>query len=83
MVALGRGLMSNPSLLAIDEPSLGLAPNLTEIMLRTVADLNSEGLTGLLVKQSLGVLGGMIDRVYSIEEGIVRESDLDNVEEPL
>lgn len=83
MVALGRGLMSNPSLLAIDEPSLGLAPNLTEIMLRTVADLNSEGLTVLLVEQSLGVLGGMIDRVYSIEEGMLRESDLDKVEVPL
>lgn len=83
MVALGRGLMSNPTLLAIDEPSLGLAPNLTEIMLRTVADLNREGLTVLLVEQSLGLLGGMIDRVYSIEEGMVHESDLDKVEETL
>ena len=75
MVALGRGLMSNPTLLAIDEPSLGLAPNLTEIMLKTVSDLNREGLTVLLVEQSLGVLEGMIDRVYSIEEGMVHEND--------
>lgn len=79
MVALGRGLMSNPTLLAIDEPSLGLAPNLTEIMLNTVSQLNREGLTVLLVEQSLALLRGMIDRVYSIEEGVICKSDAGNV----
>ncbi|WP_282153422.1 ABC transporter ATP-binding protein [Ruegeria atlantica] len=83
MVALGRGLMSNPSLLAIDEPSLGLAPNLTEMMLKTVSQLNKDGLTVLIVEQSLALLQGMIDRVYSIEEGIVRETDADNMQEVL
>ncbi len=83
MVALGRGLMSNPSLLAIDEPSLGLAPNLTETMLRTVSQLNREGLTVLLVEQSLALLEGMIDRVYSIEEGVVSETDSRSLQEAL
>ncbi|WP_291732042.1 ABC transporter ATP-binding protein [Leisingera sp. F5] len=83
MVALGRGLMSNPSLLAIDEPSLGLAPNLTETMLRTVSQLNREGLTVLLVEQSLALLEGMIDRVYSIEEGVVTETDSRSLQEAL
>lgn len=83
MVALGRGLMSNPALLAIDEPSLGLAPNLTETMLQTVATLNREGLTILIVEQSLALLRGMIDRVYSIEEGVVSASELGRVQETL
>lgn len=83
MVALGRGLMSNPRLLAIDEPSLGLAPNLTEMMLKTVSQLNQDGLTVLIVEQSLALLEGMIDRVYSIEEGIVCETDVDNMQEVL
>lgn len=83
MVALGRGLMSNPSLLAIDEPSLGLAPNLTETMLKTVSQLNQDGLTVLLVEQSLALLKGMIDRVYSIEEGIVTSNHTDNMQEVL
>jgi len=83
MVALGRGLMSNPALLAIDEPSLGLAPNLTETMLQTVATLNREGLTVLIVEQSLALLRGMIDRVYSIEEGVVSASELGRVQETL
>lgn len=83
MVALGRGLMSDPALLAIDEPSLGLAPNLTETMLQTVSQLNKDGLTVLIVEQSLALLNGMIDRVYSIEEGVLRETDTDNMQEVL
>lgn len=75
MVALARGLMSNPSLLAIDEPSLGLAPNLTEEMLTTISALNEEGLTILIVEQSLSQLEGRINRTYSIEEGVLRDDD--------
>ena len=72
MVALGRGLMSEPEFLAIDEPSLGLAPNLTATMLKTVKDLNDDGLTILLVEQSLSLITEFVDRIYTIEEGIVR-----------
>lgn len=71
MVALGRGLMSAPALLAIDEPSLGLAPKLVDTMLETIAELKRGGMTILLVEQSLGLIDGIVDRVYRLEEGII------------
>lgn len=81
MVALGRGLMSNPKLLAIDEPSLGLAPNLTEIMLKTIVELNQQGLSILIVEQSLALLQDRINRVYAIEEGHVSETSAASLNE--
>ncbi|MFO1172476.1 MAG: ABC transporter ATP-binding protein [Hyphomicrobiaceae bacterium] len=72
MLALGRGLMSAPELLAIDEPSLGLAPNLVESMLETVSRLNQQGITILLVEQSLALIEGLVRRVYTLEEGVIR-----------
>lgn len=72
MLALGRGLMSAPDFLAIDEPSLGLAPNLVESMLDAVATLNKQGLTILLVEQSLALIEGLVSRVYTLEEGVLR-----------
>lgn len=71
MVALGRGLMSAPALLAIDEPSLGLAPKLVDGMLETIAQLKREGTTILLVEQSLGLIEGVVDRIYKLEEGVI------------
>jgi branched-chain amino acid transport system ATP-binding protein len=71
MLALGRGLMSAPALLAIDEPSLGLAPKLVDGMLETIAQLKSEGTTILLVEQSLGLIEGVVDRIYKLEEGVI------------
>ncbi|MGE3872980.1 MAG: ABC transporter ATP-binding protein [Parvibaculaceae bacterium] len=71
MLALGRGLMSAPALLAIDEPSLGLAPKLVDTMLETIAELKRGGTTILLVEQSLGLIDSLIDRVYRLEEGVI------------
>jgi branched-chain amino acid transport system ATP-binding protein len=71
MLALGRGLMSAPQLLAIDEPSLGLAPKLVDGMLETIAELKREGTTILLVEQSLGLIEGIVDRIYKLEEGVI------------
>lgn len=71
MLALGRGLMSAPALLAIDEPSLGLAPKLVDGMLETIAQLKAEGTTILLVEQSLGLIEGVVDRIYKLEEGVI------------
>ena len=71
MLALGRGLMSAPLLLAIDEPSLGLAPKLVDSMLATIAGLKRAGTTILLVEQSLGLIEGIVDRVYRLEEGLL------------
>jgi branched-chain amino acid transport system ATP-binding protein len=74
MLALGRGLMSAPQLLAIDEPSLGLAPNLVESMLETIARLNKQGITILIVEQSLALIEGLVSRVYTLEEGVICEA---------
>lgn len=76
MVALGRGLMSKPHLLVIDEPSLGLAPNLTAQMMETIQQLNRAGMTILLVEQNAALLTGHISRSYVIEEGVIAEGDL-------
>ncbi|MEZ5926001.1 MAG: ABC transporter ATP-binding protein [Hyphomicrobiaceae bacterium] len=74
MLALGRGLMSAPHFLAIDEPSLGLAPNLVESMLETIAELNRQGLTILMVEQSLALMEGLVSRIYTLEEGVISET---------
>jgi branched-chain amino acid transport system ATP-binding protein len=71
MLALGRGLMSAPMMLAIDEPSLGLAPKLVDTMFETIAELKRGGTTILLVEQSLGLIDGIVDRVYRLEEGAI------------
>ena len=71
MLALGRGIMSCADFMAIDEPSLGLAPNLAEQMLNTISGMAKSGITVLLVEQSLTQLEGIVDRVYFMEDGIV------------
>jgi branched-chain amino acid transport system ATP-binding protein len=77
MLALGRGLMSAPDLIAIDEPSLGLAPNLVENMLETIRALKEDGMTVLLVEQSLALIEGVVDRIYMLEEGVISETALE------
>ena len=71
MVAIGRGLMSNPQLLMLDEPSLGLAPRLVDEVLGTVRHLKQEGLTILLVEQNVREALDMADRGYVIRTGRV------------
>jgi branched-chain amino acid transport system ATP-binding protein len=74
MAALGRGLMSAAKFMAIDEPSLGLAPNLVKDMLATIQRLSREGITILLVEQNVSALSGMAHRTYQMQEGrIVKE----------
>ncbi|MBM4328268.1 MAG: ABC transporter ATP-binding protein [Deltaproteobacteria bacterium] len=71
MVAMGRGLMSNPRLLLLDEPSLGLAPILVREVFRTVEELRNEARTILLVEQNaLGALA-ISQRAYVLETGRV------------
>ena len=71
MVAIGRGLMSNPQLLMLDEPSLGLAPRLVDEVLGTVRLLKQEGITILLVEQNVREALDMADRGYVIQTGRV------------
>jgi branched-chain amino acid transport system ATP-binding protein len=69
MVAIGRGLMSNPKLLMLDEPSLGLAPLLVDEVLDTVRKLRDQGLTILLVEQNVREALEICDRAYVIQTG--------------
>ena len=74
MLALARGLMSEAAFMAIDEPSLGLAPGLTMQMLDTIKTINAQGITILLVEQSLSLIEGRVDQLHEIEEGHVRRA---------
>jgi len=69
MVAIGRGLMSRPQVLMLDEPSLGLAPLLVDEVLDTVRKLKEEGLTVLLVEQNVREALDLADRGYVLQTG--------------
>ena len=69
MVAIGRGLMSNPKILMLDEPSLGLAPVLVDEVLDTVKKLKEEKMTILLVEQNVRETLEISDKGYVIQTG--------------
>lgn len=69
MLVICRSLMSNPQLLILDEPSLGLAPIIVEKVLDTVRTINEEGVTVLLVEQNIHDSLNVADRGYVLEEG--------------
>jgi len=71
MVAIGRGLMSNPKILMLDEPSLGLAPILVDEVLDTVRSLKTKGMTILLVEQNVREALDLADRGYILQTGKV------------
>ena len=69
MLVICRSLMSNPDLLILDEPSLGLAPLIVEKVLDTVRKINEEGVTILLVEQNIRESLDVADRGYVLEQG--------------
>jgi len=69
MLAIGRGLMSRPKLLMLDEPSLGLMPKLVDEMLEAVAQLKKTGKTILLVEQNVREALELSDRAYVLQTG--------------
>ena len=69
MLAIGRSLMSNPKLLMLDEPSLGLAPILVEKILDTISDINERGMTILMVEQNVQEALQIAHRAYVLDEG--------------
>jgi branched-chain amino acid transport system ATP-binding protein len=71
MLAIGRGLMGEPKLLVLDEPSLGLSPLLVEEMFTLIKRLNADGLSILLVEQNVGQSLEIADRAYVLENGAI------------
>jgi branched-chain amino acid transport system ATP-binding protein len=71
MLAIGRGLMSQPKLLLLDEPSLGLAPLMVETILKIIQNLRSTGISILLVEQNVNAALQISDRAYVMETGSI------------
>jgi branched-chain amino acid transport system ATP-binding protein len=71
MLAIGRALMSNPELLLLDEPSLGLAPNLVLMIFELIREINKQGVTILLVEQNANLALYTSNRTYVLETGRV------------
>jgi branched-chain amino acid transport system ATP-binding protein len=69
MLAIGRGLMAKPSLLLMDEPSLGLAPILVEEVFRVIQEIHAEGVTVLLIEQNAQAALAIADYGYVMESG--------------
>src|SRR6266571_443829 len=69
MLAIGRCLMGAPELVMFDEPSLGLAPNVVHDVLKTIRELNIDGLTCVLVEQNVAVSLKLASRAYVLETG--------------
>jgi branched-chain amino acid transport system ATP-binding protein len=74
MLAIARALLSRPRLLLLDEPSLGLAPKMTDIVFNLIAELRRNGMTVLLVEQKARQTMKIADRVYLLETGRVTRS---------
>jgi branched-chain amino acid transport system ATP-binding protein len=75
MLAIGRALMAQPTLLLLDEPSMGIAPILVERIYETIAEINKQGTTILLVEQNANFALDVSKRAYVLETGAVTISD--------
>ena len=69
MLAIGRGLMAHPTLLLLDEPSMGLSPILVEQIFDIIQDINEQGTSILLVEQNAQMALAIADRAYVLETG--------------
>ncbi|HYM68021.1 MAG TPA: ABC transporter ATP-binding protein [bacterium] len=76
MVAIARGLMAKPKIMLLDEPSMGLAPVLVELIFQTILEINAQGVTILLVEQNALMALQVAKRGYVLETGRVVLADL-------
>jgi branched-chain amino acid transport system ATP-binding protein len=86
-LAIGRALMSRAKLLLMDEPSVGLAPRMVDIVIDTILKLRERGLTILLVEQNVGVAAAVAEEAHVLKDGVIayagRAKDLINNPEVL
>ena len=75
MLAIGRGLMARPKILLLDEPSMGLAPVLVELIFQTIRNINAQGVTILLVEQNALMALRIARRGYVLETGRIVYTD--------
>ena len=75
MLAIGRALMAKPSVLLMDEPSMGLAPILVQQVFETIQQINEDGVTVLVVEQNANVALAIADRGYVIQTGRIVMTD--------
>lgn len=76
MLAVSRALMGSPNLLMLDEPSMGLAPVLVDMIFDTIAAIRDQGITILLIEQNASAALEIADRAYVLESGSVKMSGL-------
>jgi branched-chain amino acid transport system ATP-binding protein len=74
MLAVARALMARPRLLMLDEPSMGLAPLLVELIFNTIRQIREQGMTILLVEQNALAALDVADRAYVLESGVIKQT---------
>lgn len=78
MLAIGRALMADPELLMLDEPSLGLAPNLVQQLFKTIKTINNSGITILLIEQNVYQALKISDYSYILTNGVISTEGVSN-----